>query len=207
MPTVEDVQFDTSGWEHREAVENRVVWSNASGDLLTKRFIPGAPKMPGLFRTAELANYYAEQVAGAGGAVISVDLVHLKGTSVSRMVFKLPQPEGQFGFVGALTLAYKTFSYSIRIQALETREDRVRTVHAMAFLERSHPPGTDLRSFWFDGFAPENEQTTRRCQADDVLWDSEFPNHPLSRIRAELARLTPTLKISRDVKNSVPHNA
>jgi hypothetical protein len=207
MPTVDEMQFDTSGWEHRESVENRDVWSNASGDLLTKRFIPGAPKMPGLFRTAELADYYAKQVAGAGGAVISVDLAHVKGTSVSRMLFKIPQAEGLFGFVGALTLAYKTFSYSIRIQALETREDKLRAVHAMAFLERLHPPGTDLRSIWFGGPAPVDPTVARRCQADDVFWDTEFPNHPLSRIRTELARLIPTLKISRDVKNSVPHNA
>ncbi|MDB5388106.1 MAG: hypothetical protein JWM11_3752 [Planctomycetaceae bacterium] len=206
MPTVDDVQFDTTGWELRETTENRVTWSNAAGDSLTKRFSPGAPKMPGLFRSQDLAAYYAEQVSNAGGAVLSVDLVHVKGTSVSRMLFKAPHSEGILGFVGSLTLAYRNFSFSIRIQAVERPGDEARAEHAMAFLKMSYPSDTDLRPLWFGESVPAEDTTLRRCQADDDVWDIEFPEHPLSRIRKEFARLLPTLQISRDVKNSVPHN-
>lgn len=207
MPTVDEVQFDTTGWTQREAIENRAVWTNAMGDVLTKRLISGPPKMPGVFRTQEVASYYRQQIAATGGALLSADLLHVKGTSVSRMLFKTPHTEGLLGYVGSLTLAYRDFSYSIRMQALERPGDGDRALHAKAFLEMSYPSGTDLRSLWFGEAVPDGDTVLRRCQADDEVWDVEFPQHPLSRIRIEFARLLPTLQFSRDVKNSVPHNA
>lgn len=206
MLSADDLQFDTTGWESRETAENRATWISASGDVLTKKFSPEPPQMPGLFRTQELLEYYTAQVTAAGGALISVDLVHVRGTNLSKMVFKSPQPEGLFGFVATLTLPYRDFSYSIRLQALERPGDEIRTQQALAFLEMSYPSGTDLRPLWFGEPVQEGDTKLRRCQADDEVWDVEFPAHPLARVRAQLAQLLPSVQVSRRVKNSVPHN-
>jgi hypothetical protein len=205
MLSADDLLIDTTGWEPRETAENRATWINAAGDVLTKRFNPEPPQMPGLFRTQELLDYYSAQVTAAGGALISVDLVHVRGTNLSKVVFKSSQSEGPLGFVGTLTLPYRDFSYSLRIQALECPGDEVRSQQAMAFLEMSNPSGTDLRPLWFGEPVEVGETKILRCLADDEVWDVEFPTHPLARVRTELARLLPSIQVSREVKNSVPH--
>lgn len=207
MPTVDDVQFDTTGWEQCETIRDRITWINANGDVLIKRYTPGAPKMPGLFRSEELRQYYVQQVTVAGGALLSIDLMHIKGAAISKMLFKVPQATGLLGFLGTLNLAYRDFSYSIRVQALERPGDEARSQRAWEFLEQSQPPGTDLRTIWYGERVADGDLPIKHCLADDEHWDTEFPRHPLSRIRAEFARLVPTLQVSRDVKNSVPHNS
>lgn len=205
MLSADDLQFDTTGWELRKTDENRATWINANGDVLTKRFNPEPPQMPGLFRAQELLDYYTAQVTSNGGALISVDLVHVRGTNLSKVVFKSAQSGGLLGFVGTLTLPYRDFSYSIWIQALESPGDEIRSQQALAFLEMSNPSGTDLHPLWFGEPVAEGDTKIRRCQADDEVWDVEFPTHPLARVRTELTRLLPTMQVSREVKNSVPH--
>lgn len=251
MPTVDDVQFDVTGWELREPDDDLgfhqvrpdysnpnhlKIWTNESGDLLTKYYSPEPPQMPGLFRTAELYEYYGRLVAAEGGTIVSVELLHVKGSAVSRLLFKIPQPDGADTYVGLLTLAHRKFSYSICMQATDMLGDARQSVdneplgntglelHAYQLAEQSHAEqshtvdptrGLQLTHAASPQIAnPLSAQTAvaglspaSAPQSEASNSDREFPSHPLTRLRTELARLLPTLQISREVKNSVPHNA
>lgn len=206
MPSVEDLQFDTTGWEPRpEAAESRRAWGNASGDVLTLRYTAGVPKIPSLFRLQALRDYYTQQVALGGGCILSLDLLHVKGVAIGKLIFKTPQPAGGWGFMGSLVVAYKDFSYSLRMQALEVAGDDNRGQHVWNQLCDSQPDEADCLALWFGSREMKDSELVHPCLADQEQWDAEFPAHPLSRLRAELCRIAPSLVISRDVKNSQPH--
>lgn len=206
MLTIEDIQFNSIGWLPHQTAEHCVVWKNSQGDLLTKCFYPSPPRMPGLFRTQDLLNYYQQLVSAEQGAIISAELLHFKGTAISKLLFKTWATEEHYRYVGRLTLAYRDFSYTISLEACEQPGDEVRVQRAWQAFEASQPAGTDLIASWFGEPTPEEEYPIRRTPADDLEWDREFPQHPLSRLRTELSRLLPTLQIGREVKNSSPHN-
>lgn len=207
MPALDDVQFDTTGWEPREeSAENRRTWGNACGDVLSIRFNPVAPQMPSLFRIQALKDYHTQQLQASGGTILSLDLLQVKGVSVGKLIFKTMLGSGGWGYVSMLFLPYRDFSYSIRLQALERAGDEVRGQHVWGWLHESQPPGADCQALWFGlEQSPADPHVARHCMADEERWDREFPEHPLSRMRAELSRLIPTLMVSRDVKNSAPH--
>lgn len=208
MPTVDDVQFDTTGWELRERQECRVLWGNSHGDVLSKRYSPGTPKTPGPFRVQALKNYLYDQIASIAGAVISLDLLQVKGVAVTKLVYKVAQPQDRFGYVGTLSIAYRDFSYTIKLQTLERSGDEARGLHVWNQLQESYPPETDLSSLWFEPVSNHlSHSPVLRCRADNEIWDHSFPDHPLSRLRFELIRIVPSLAVDRMVKNSVPHRS
>ena len=207
MPAIDDVQFDTNGWEPRaEPAENRCAWTNGFGDILSLRFKPGAPTMPSLFRFQALREHHARRLAASGGTILSLDLLQVKGLSISKLVVKTWQPAGGWGYLGILSLPYRDFSFSIRMQTLERAGDEAREHHAWNWLHDSQPAETDCLPLWFGREeAPHNIHAALPNLADNERWDADFPEHPLSRLRTEFSRLIPTLSISRDVKNSAPH--
>lgn len=206
MPVLDDLQFDTTGWESRpDPAENRHAWENARGDILTLRFNPGTPKFPSLYRAQALRDYYNRQVVSQGGCILSLDLLHVKGVPIGKLIFKSPQSTGGWGFMGSLNLAYQDFSYSIRMQSVEIQGDEARGQYVWDWLHGSYPEGADCTGLWFGvNYTPESHEVLP-CMADDVRWDTDFPDHPLSRLRNELARIVPTMSVNRDVKNSQPH--
>ncbi len=207
MPSLADVQFDTTGWEPREeSAENRLKWANGVGDVLSIRYQGAPPQMPSLFRLQALKEYHTRQLQPSGGAILSLDLLQVKGVSVGKLVFKSMQQAGGWGYMGMLFLPYRDFSYSIRIQALERAGDEARGQHVWNLLHASQPSEADCYALWFDlEAAPDDLNTARVCMADEERWDKDFPDHPLSRLRSELTRIIPTLIVSREVKNSAPH--
>ncbi|MDB5338255.1 MAG: hypothetical protein JWN70_3874 [Planctomycetaceae bacterium] len=207
MPSLDDVQFDTTDWEPRpESAEHRRTWVNAWGDVLSIRFNAAAPQMPSLFRLQALKDFHTQQLQASGGTILSLDLLQVKGVSVGKLLFKTMQPEGGWGYVSMLFLPYRDFSYSIRIQTLERAGDEGRGQHVWEWLHQSHPQEADRHALWFGlEEAPADPHIARHCMADEDRWDAQFPDHPLSRLRAELGRVIPTLVVSRDVKNSAPH--
>lgn len=207
MPSIDDLQFDTTGWTAtEEPIESRRAWVNEWGDVLTLRYNAGVPKTPSLFRAQSLHDYFARKVAAGGGCILSLDLLHVKGVAISKLIFKSPQSEDRWGYMASLLLAYKDFSYSLRVQALDGPEDAARGEYVWNWLHESHPADADCLALWFgrDGVAHDTTEV-HPCLADDIRWDAEFPQHPLSRLRAEVGRIVPSLVVSRDVKNSQPH--
>ena len=207
MPSLDDVQINTTGWDPiEESADHRRKWSNAHGDVLTIRFNATAPQMPSLFRMQALKDYQAQQLQASGGTILALDLLQVKGVSVAKLLFKSMQPSGGWGYMGMLFLPYRDFSYSIRLQAVEREGDELRGQHVWNWLHESHPAETDFQALWFGvDESSADMDTARPCLADGEHWDGDFPNHPLARLRAELTRLIPTLVVSRDVKNSAPH--
>ena len=136
---------------------------------------------------------------------MSLDLLQVKGVAVGKLLFKSTQAAGGWGYVGTLLIPFRDFQYSICLQTLELAGDEARGNHVWEWLHGTHP-ADECTQLWFGlECPPADPNPLLPCLADEERWDASFPEHPLSRLRAEVARLIPTLVVSREVKNSAPH--
>lgn len=206
MPAIEDIQFDTSGWEPLATSEDSFrTWGNHWGDVMSISFSGAPPSMPSLFRLHALREFHDRHIEGNGGTILSLDLLQVKGVAVGKLLYKSQQSAGGWGYVGTLMIPFRDFHYSICLQTVEQAGDEVRADHVWGWLHESHP-AEDCTRLWFGlDSAPTDPQPVLPCLADEERWDGTFPDHPLSRLRSELSRLIPTLVVSREVKNSAPH--
>jgi hypothetical protein len=204
MLTIDCLTFDTTGWGLVKNTESKATWTNAQGDRLGKQFFPLPPDIPSLFALDELRDYFRKQALQSGGAIISVDVLHIKGMSLARSIFKYPRPIGM-GFFGSLIMPFRDFSYVIRVQCVESQDSVNREDTLLPLVQQRLPTGTVLSDVWMqDPYDPGFEGPVLRCLTDDECWDRELPEHPLSKIRAIFAQIIPTIAVNREVKNSVP---
>jgi hypothetical protein len=204
MLNIDCLNFDTPGWDVVKSSDSKVTWTNAQGDRLGKQFFPLPPDIPSLYALEELRDYFRKQALQSGGAIISVDVLHLKGMSLARSIFKYPRPSGM-GFFGSLIMPFRDFSYVIRVQCVESQDTINREATLLPRVQEQLPAGTVLADVWLqDPYDPTFRGPVLRCLSDDECWDCELPEHPLSKIRSIFAQIIPSITVDREVKNSVP---
>ena len=54
-------------------------------------------------------------------------------------------------------------------------------------------------------YAKARERPPRRLPSDDPKYDASFPRHPLSLVRAGLARVIATARLGPDARELLPH--
>ncbi len=184
---IDDTVFDHAGYRRLE----EGLWRHDRDAYLTVHRVAEVPDLEtglddltGL--RATLARFTAEATPGA---LIEADVVAIDGLPAVRQLVKLPlpaRPNGQF-FVGAYTIPRATGSVIIRVQAAEHGTTGFREALIMArcgpdAFFRPHPYAPDLR-----GNLPFHI-------GDSAEWDAEFPDHPLTLVRGELARLASVIR-------------
>jgi hypothetical protein len=128
--------------------------------------------------------------AGAGGGLIEAVIGRVDGVQAVRQLIKVPRPGGHGQvFLGTWTVARAGCSTVLKVQAAEGGMTGMREAMIMAEVGpdqyfRPHPYG-DGEQF---GGLPYHV-------ADHEEWDGRFPDHPLTRVRATLRRLTPTITL------------
>ncbi|HVV99161.1 MAG TPA: hypothetical protein VHB77_02405 [Planctomycetaceae bacterium] len=178
------------------------MWLNAHGDYLIKEFLSPTPAFPSLFMLDEFRDFVRRRTAQSNGAILSVDVVHLRGMTLARSIIK--QPRGSaMEYIGTILVPYRDFCYLVHAHATEfqgivQRDSYANEVLAQEFAGRQRPRWSQ------DPYDPRFQAPLLWCQSDDERWDAATPNHALSRLRAALAKILPTIEVTREVKNSVP---
>lgn len=202
MLNLDSLTFDTTGWSPRNESEVRISWHNANGDKLRKLFQHSTPKMPPLFELHELRTYFRGQATAAEGGIISVDSLHIRGLDLVRSILKLPYGD-QINYVGIVIIPYRDFSFNLKFQAFNNSDsiDRTAIVQQKLSGDSNNTVSAGTAS---DPYDPSLTNSMSRLESEDERWDAECPTHPLSRLRASIAQLLPTIQTTRDLKNSVP---
>ncbi|UGQ09948.1 hypothetical protein LO772_24040 [Yinghuangia sp. ASG 101] len=194
---LDDTAFDRAGYRRLE--EGR--WQHDRGAHLSVDRVAEIPDLPaGLDDLAGLRDTLTRFTADTTtGALIEADVVAVDGLPAVRQLVKLPlpgRPSGLF-FVGAYTIPRATGSLIVRVRAAERGTTGFREALIMAksgpdAFFRPHPYAPDLR-----GNLPFHV-------GDGAEWDAEFPDHPLTLVRAELARLGPAIRLGRAFRDQPP---
>jgi hypothetical protein len=207
MVTIDSLQFDTVGWVLRKSSEAKVSWGNANGDRLRKRFSDRPPKLPSPYALDELREYYRSLSRSESSGLISVDVLHAKGLTIVRSLFKHRMADDRCSYMGVLAFPFRDFSFTVQIQAVEAEHEASSRESAVReHFEQLWKAGTEVRMAWEqDPYDASYQEPPLRCLADDERWDPQFPDHPLSRIRAAIGKILPSLVASRELKNAVPY--
>lgn len=190
--------MDLTGFAEREPG----VWTDEQGLVLSVHFFGLVPDLPAsLDEPDRLRHGLALSAARAGGGLIEAVLGEVDTLPGVRQLIKIPRPNG-YGlvFIGSWTVPRAGCSTVVKVQAAEGPVTGAREAVVLGRLDPSqyfipHPYGPDIA-----GGLPYHV-------ADHEQWDAQFPDHPLTRVRAALERITPTLALHEGFKALPPFSS
>ncbi|WP_223267339.1 hypothetical protein [Streptosporangium nondiastaticum] len=187
--------MDLTGFTEREPG----VWTDEQGLVLSVHFFDIAPDLPAPFEQLDRLRYgLARFAVQVGGGLIEAVLGEVDTLPAVRQFIKIP-PAGGHGlvFLGAWTVPRAGCSTVVKVQAAEGGITGVREAVTFSRTEPEqcsgpHPYGPDIT-----GGLPYHV-------GDHEQWDAHFPDHPLTRVRTTLERITPTLTLHEEFKALPP---
>lgn len=190
------IGLDLTGFVEREPG----VWSDATGIVLSVHFFPLVPDLPAPLHELERLRFErAQGVAAAGGGLIEAVTGTVDGVMALRQLIKMPlgSRPGQ-AFIGSWTLPKDRCSTVIKVQAAEGGMTGLREAVVMdrvgpAAYFQPHPYAGGAQLGGLPYHAADLEQ-----------WDAQFPDHPLTLVRAALHRITSTTKLHEQFKALPP---
>ncbi|MCF2532833.1 hypothetical protein [Yinghuangia soli] len=189
------ISFDTSACEPVDRPTTDELagsWMCGPDVLVTVHEFELVPDLPaGLADLAVLRAALVHSAAAGGAGLIEADIIEIGGLPAVRQLIKTRIPGRTHGlaFIGAVTIPRADSSAVFKVQAVEQgitgmREALIVDRLGLDALSLMHPYaiGADLA-------LPYNA-------ADSAEYDPEFPEHPLTRVRTELSRLLPTIRLA-----------
>lgn len=173
------ISFDARGWREEGNVDTGVwVWYTPDGDGVGLFEFNIPPDLP-LASTLEKFRALSDEQAGAPH--VELDFVEVAGRALVRRIVKTPQTPMGMTYIGSLTVPFSDRSFVLKVQCAE----RGLTGQREAIL--------------FDQLVAEgvvrltDGQVEGDWEPDHPRYDSEFPDHPVSRARRVLALLENSL--------------
>lgn len=214
MVSIDSLTFDLTDCSLEEQSESHRGWMNATGVAHRLHFHPGPPNWPfDLTKPDAASEFYRQQCADNGGAMLSLGQMTIDGVEVLSGLFKYRAPiPGSLAmyFVGILWVPFQECCFQINIEAMEVgptggREAAVMLIEKDSWPKSDSPPIV-LKSvdelFERIGAAP-----VRKLPSDDERYDTSFPEHPLSKVRARLIEVAKTLSIDAHGESLNPFRA
>ena len=186
-PTLDAIRFDTTGYrslgEPRPGIR---AWHTPDGDGVGLYMFTLPPDLPRVDSIAGIRAHYDGQLAKAGGKLVAVTLPVAAGMPVVQVLSKTPQQPSGFTYVGAITFAFRDFSFVLKIQAEEKGPTGMREA---ILLDQRLAAGDTI-------------DAARAYDTDAVDLDDSFPAHPISRARRVLAHLCRSVETDRAISSA-----
>lgn len=190
--------LDLTGFTEREPG----VWTDARGLVLSVHFFGLVPDLPApLDDPGRLRHGLARSVAAAGAGLIEAVVGEVDSVPAVRQLVKVRRPNGHGQvFLGSWTVPRATCSATVKVQAGEGATTGVREAVVLA------RTGSE-RYFAPHPYGPGVEGGLPYHVGDHEEWDAEFPDHPLTLVRAALHRITETVTLHDGFKTLPPFAA
>jgi hypothetical protein len=149
-----------------------------------------------------------------GLGVIEIDTLEINECLVIRTIFKAPQEPSGMSYWGSIMLPFRDFSYVVKVHC---REDSITTGlrETVVFEEmlksgqikvRAGKSGKAITQDTIEGWAEDPYDDAikiplMRNLAEAEAYDTQFPNHPLTRLRRILRRIVETMSIDDRLKH------
>lgn len=178
--------LDVTGYSQRDG---EPVWVSDRGVIVSLHFFDLVPDLPASLAAVDtLRARLAHVVAAAGGGLIEAEIEHVDEVPAVRQLLKVPRPGGPGQvFVGSYIIPKATCSAVVKAQAAEGPMTGLREALVLDQL------GSE-RYFQPHPYAPQLREGLPFHAADAPEWDDRFPDHPLTQVRAALARIVPTVR-------------
>lgn len=184
-------RLDLTGFQQVD----QLAWRDGQGTVMSLHFFNLRPDLPASLQDpATLLAGLARHTAGAGAGLIDAAVEPVDGVPAVRQLLKVRHPQGHGQvFIGSYTVPRATCSTVLKLQAPETGTTGMREASIMAQL------GPD-RFYTPSPYAPDATGGLPYHWADHEQYDAQFPQHPLTLVRATLRRLLPSIRLDERFK-------
>ncbi|MFI5379465.1 MAG: hypothetical protein ACHRHE_09220 [Tepidisphaerales bacterium] len=210
MSIFDSVSFDTSGFILKSEERGWRIWQTADGDGVGVLYFDHPPDIKADLDCVEDVRAYYRRAFSAGGVgLVEADVIQADGCLATRTIIKKPQRPAGMSYIGSITLPFRDFSFALMVECFERGMTGARDTVVFERLLDSGTVWVDvskrerpIQGWMRDPYDPSIQLPVMRNLADDEKYDSEFPTHPLSRVRAILRHIQPTLQLIPDLKVS-----
>lgn len=210
MPSLDDVSFDTSALTYDGDHSGVRVWWTPADDPIGLYYFPIPPDIAADISDLEALRRFWRAIGAASDAVqISLDTMDINGTRAVRQIVKIPQEPSGRTYVGSLTIPFRDFSFVLKVVAREHGITGFRDTTVCHEMLRAGAvvldPDADLMRGWTqDPYDPALRDGPYANLSEAEVYDPRFPEHPLSRVRPLLRRLSESLRISPAIRDLPP---
>jgi hypothetical protein len=195
----QDVAFNFDGWDvspFPDAPTGRF----RQGCLAQVKFVPETPSLPGpLSGTHALHDYFDDALTRQGAALLDFEIVAVDGRPSLRTVTKLRGFGYGYAFVGSVQIHFATCWYHLHLQTMETGTTGIREA-AVLLLSPQSPTDNKKATVLTSVDELPSLKTVKKLASDELSWDSRFPDHPLSVLRAAQSELILKATLSQQAK-------
>jgi len=186
------VAMSVPGWSVTKHEQDATHWENSSGDVMSLTRVVGA--FPPLSDIKGVWRRFQDPAQRQGAGIVQIDVVTgVDGPAVIAITKKLFEPA--FVFTGRLVAGPELespFLWTVVCVEQGTTGGREAFVAAKLMNDGTLTP-EDYATSWvqdpYDLEAAGVDRRTLRYLSDDEIYDTQFPMHPLSKVRQELKKL------------------
>lgn len=206
---IKDIFKFSDEWIFQDESESEGVarWANGFGDILSVNYFPLVPDIEApLNDTDQIRSFYRKMAEANGIAPVEINSVTLKELAAIRTIYKLKMEPTGFAFLGSYTLPFSDRTIVIKIQCVESGITGMRE-SAVLIIEdcKDADEETGMLIGWeADPYDPSHTAKFMANKADAEKYDAQFPEHPLSRVRAYLNQISETLEVNRELYELKP---
>lgn len=207
MASYESIIIDSPQLTRQEDAADPSVWLTDVGDPVALYFFNQRTDIQAAIDDeAALRAYYDKLTRGPEIALVELETCQIEGMPAIKSIVKHRQKPTGMVYVGSYTLPLRDFSFTIKVQCIEGDLTGMREA---ILLDRAVNEGQIEFSesgeivSWAGAPIPQDDEL-HRMPTDDVAYDEEFPDHPLSRARNTLELLQTAIKIGGDLHDAAP---
>ena len=186
MPNIDSLTFDLTDCSLGEQSESHRRWMNSAGLAYLLRFNRGRLDWPfDLTKLDAATDYFTRQCGGNGGVMLSMHVSTVAGSEALCGLFKYRAPipgSRAMYYVGIIWLPFQQCRFQVNVEAIEMGSTGTREAAVMLIDGDKWPKMAA-------------DMPVRQLPSDDERYDQEFPGHPLSQVRARLAKVMETARL------------
>jgi hypothetical protein len=213
MASVDSLAFDVADCELRQQNETERIWVSSDHVAHRLKFDRGVIYWPfDLTDPSAAREFYRRECEQNAGVMLEMEVVTAAGVEGLSGVFKYRSPmPGSVGmaYVGILWLPFQDCRFQVNVEALELGTTGVRECAVMVIEGDRWPMETQAEIPVINTEEELQElyskARVRHLPSDDPKYDASFPQHPLSLVRARLARVIATARLGPDAQGLRPH--
>ena len=200
--SIEDVDVKLDGWHLAGRDDLVVQYNHQNGDVFSINFFNKQPDIGApLNDVTGIRDFYRQMLISNNMALLECDVHSIGGLPSVYMLAKVPMEPRGFIFLASHTIPRQKHSFVLKYQAMESGMTGVRE----AVVLNMHPtPKIDgntnrIVGWCADPYDSSLEYAVMRNKADATDYDSQFPDHPLSRTREFMKQLPQWVTLSENL--------
>ena len=207
---------DSVGWKTVKSTPQSTVWTGQPGNTYTLTTHSGQPKAS-LDDVDALRDHVRKQAAAEQGGIVQADIIQVDDHTAAYFITKdtIPNSMG-YRYVGRCVIPFDGGWYEFRMDATAVGRTGKReallgvqlNLYANAKMEEIPPEapptpgrrkrkstGKRIKGLFKDPYDARFDASSNYWVTDDAKFDSQFPQHELSRVRARFPKIIDSIEI------------